>query len=141
MSQAIVDAINQHPTGWLRAMDILITGATTDEVTCEWTINDKHYQGYGIVHGGVHSGVIETLASVGAALVAMPRQQRVVGIENHTSFIRGVSQGKLHAVARPVTRGRTTQVWEGWIRDEEERLVAQGSVRLLCVPLDQKFGG
>ena len=41
--------------------------------------------------------------------------------------------GKLRALARPVTRGRTSQVWEAWIRDEQDKLVAQGRVRLLCV--------
>jgi 1,4-dihydroxy-2-naphthoyl-CoA hydrolase len=68
-------------------------------------------------------------------LVALPRNQRVVGLENHTSFIRGVGQGTLRAVARPVTRGRTSQVWECEIRDIEDKLVARGSVRLLCIAI------
>jgi 1,4-dihydroxy-2-naphthoyl-CoA hydrolase len=92
------------------------------------------------VHGGVHCGVIETLASIGAAMVAHPRGQRVVGLENHTSFVRAVRSGKLHGLAKPVTRGRTTQVWEAWIRDEAGQLVAQGSVRLLCVDASRDLG-
>ncbi len=76
------------------------------------------------------------LASVGAALVAHSRGQRVVGLENNTSFIRAVRSGVLHAVARPVTRGRTTQVWEAHVRDADERLIAQGRVRLLCLSHD-----
>jgi len=57
----------------------VILSASPDEVTCEWEVSEKHHQPYGIVHGGVHSGVIESLASIGAALVAHPRGQRVVG--------------------------------------------------------------
>jgi len=125
--------VNALPTGWVREMGITILAATPDEVTCEWEVTEKHHQGYGIVHGGVHCGVIETLASLGAAIVARPRGQRVVGLENSTSFIRAVRSGRLRAVARPVTRGRTTQVWEASIRDEEGRLVAEGRVRLLCL--------
>jgi uncharacterized protein (TIGR00369 family) len=121
-------------------MGITILSASPDEVTCEWEVTDKHHQGFGIVHGGVHCGVIETLASIGAAVVAHPRGQRVVGIENSTSFIRAVRSGKLRAVARPVTRGRMSQVWEAWIRDEDERLVAQGRVRLLCVDENREVG-
>ena len=128
------------PGGWVKAMGIVVTRATVDEVACEWTVDDKHHQAYGIVHGGVHAGVIETLASIGAALVAMPRKQRVVGLENNTSFIRAVRSGTLRATARPVTRGRTTQVWEAWIRDEEDKLVAQGRVRLLCVAEETSLG-
>ncbi|MBF8288913.1 MAG: hypothetical protein HW381_2021 [Candidatus Rokubacteria bacterium] len=135
----IVAVLNAFP-GWVKETGIVILTATPDEVTCALEVGEKHHQGYGIVHGGVHSGVIETLASIGAALVAMPRGQRVVGLENNTSFIRAVRSGRLHANARPVTRGRTSQVWEAWIRDEKELLVAQGRVRLLCVDEERALG-
>lgn len=132
MTDAVVEWLSAVP-GWDKEMGITILSASPDEVTCEWEVAQKHHQAYGIVHGGVHCGVIETLASIGAALVARPRGQRVVGLENSTSFVRAVRSGKLRARATPVTRGRTTQVWEATIRDEQERLVAQGRVRLLCV--------
>ncbi|HXU70745.1 MAG TPA: PaaI family thioesterase [Polyangia bacterium] len=140
MAEDFAAMVNAMPNGWVQAMGIVVTRATVDEVACEWTVEQKHHQAYGIVHGGVHAGVIETLASIGAALVALPRGQRVVGLENNTSFIRAVREGKLHALARPVTRGRSSQVWEAWIRDGEERLVAQGRVRLLCIAEDAPLG-
>jgi 1,4-dihydroxy-2-naphthoyl-CoA hydrolase len=139
MAEPFVDTVNALP-GWVREMGIVITSATADEVTCTWEVLEKHHQGYGIVHGGVHCGVIETLASIGAALVALPRGQRVVGLENTTSFIRAVRSGILRGVAKPVTRGRTTQVWEAWIRDDQDRLVATGKVRLLCVEQGRDLG-
>jgi 1,4-dihydroxy-2-naphthoyl-CoA hydrolase len=139
MAEDIVAVLNALP-GWANEMGIVILTATPDEVTCELEVGVKHYQGYGIVHGGVHAGVIETLASIGAGLVAKPRGQRVVGLENSTSFIRTVRSGRLHANARPVTRGRTSQVWEVWIRDEKEQLVAQGRVRLLCFDEERVLG-
>ena len=139
MSEPTVENINSRP-GWLKEMGIVILSATKDEVTCAWEVGEKHHQGYGIVHGGVHCGVVETLASVGAAVVAHSRGQRVVGLENNTSFIRAVRSGRLHGAARPVTRGRTTQVWDVWIRDDQEQLVAQGRVRLLCLDADKALG-
>jgi uncharacterized protein (TIGR00369 family) len=140
MAEDFAAMVNAMPGGWVKAMGIVVTRATADEVACEWTVEDKHHQAYGIVHGGVHAGVIETLASIGAALVAMPRGQRVVGLENNTSFVRAVRSGTLRATAKPVTRGRTTQVWEAWIRDADDKLVAQGRVRLLCVAEDTPLG-
>ncbi len=137
MMENLVEYVNRMPSGWVKEMGITILEATPGEVTCEWDVTEKHHQGLGIVHGGVHCGVVETLASIGAALVAHPRGQQVVGLENSTSFLRAVRSGRLHAVARPVTRGRTSQVWEAWIRDEQERLVAQGRVRLLCLDGDR----
>jgi 1,4-dihydroxy-2-naphthoyl-CoA hydrolase len=141
MAEPIVDVavLNALP-GWVKEMGIVITAASADEVTCSFDVAPKHHQGYGIVHGGVHCGVIETLASIGAAMVAHPRGQRVVGLENSTSFIRAVRSGTLRGVARPVTRGRTSQVWEAEIRDDQDRLVATGKVRLLCVDESRDLG-
>ncbi len=138
MADDMIQRLNR--TGWMREMGISVITATADEVTCEWVVSEKHHQPDGIVHGGVHCGVVETLASVGAAVVAAPRGQRVVGLENTTSFIRAVRSGKLTGTARPVTRGRTTQVWEAWIRDEQGNLVAQGRVRLLCLDGGRSLG-
>src|SRR5258708_2041113 len=138
--QDVSQFVNMVSMGWVREMGITILTATPDEVSCEFEVTEKHQQARGIVHGGVHCGVVETLASIGAALVAMPRGQSVVGLENNTSFIRAVRSGRLRGVAKPVTRGRTTQVWEAWIRDDEERLVAQGRVRLLCISQDRQIG-
>lgn len=138
-SEELVNFLNRMP-GWVKETGITFLAATPDEVTCELEISEKHHQAYGIVHGGVHCGMVEALASLGAAIVAMPRGQRVVGLENSTSFVRAVRSGKLRGMARPVTRGRTSQVWEAWIRDEEGRLVAQGRVRLLCLDQDRPLG-
>lgn len=140
MGDDFTELVNQMPNGWVKEMGIVVLSATADEVTAELEVTDKHHQAYGIVHGGVHAGIIETLASIGAAVVAMPRGQRVVGLENNTSFIRAVRAGKLRANARPVTRGRTTQVWEAWVRDAAGELVAQGRVRLLCLDADRALG-
>jgi len=134
--------MNKAPEGWLKAMGVTITSATQDEVRAELTVGPEHLQSYGIVHGGVHCGVIESLASIGAALFAFPRGQSVVGLENTTSFIRAVRAGaRLRAVATPITRGRRTQVWEARVLDDEEKLVATGRVRLLCIERDQELAG
>jgi 1,4-dihydroxy-2-naphthoyl-CoA hydrolase len=130
------------PEGWPHAMGISVTHATQDEVRAELTVGPIHLQPYGVVHGGVHSGLIETLASIGAYLFAQKRGQNVVGLENSTSFIRAVRAGaKLHAIATPVTRGQRTQVWEARVLDEKDQVVATGRVRLLCLDPDQALAG
>jgi uncharacterized protein (TIGR00369 family) len=136
------EQLNAIPEGWVEAMGMTITHATKDEVRAELVVGRQHLQGYGIVHGGVHCGIVETLSSMGAFLFARERGQHVVGLENNTSFIRAVRTGaKLHAVATPITRGRQTQVWQAQVLDEEDRLVATGRVRLLCISEEQQLAG
>jgi 1,4-dihydroxy-2-naphthoyl-CoA hydrolase len=142
VNQDLSARLNASPEGWLQAMGVTITYATDSEVRAELTVGPEHLQSYGIVHGGVHCGLIETLASIGASLVAYPRNQSVVGLENSTSFVRAVRAGaKLHAVSTPITRGRRTQVWEARVLDEQDRVVAIGRVRLLCLEQEQELAG
>lgn len=127
--------------GWSRAMGLEFLKMTADEVVVEWTVGDQHKQPFGIVHGGVHCGVVETVCSVGATMHAGPRGQIVVGVENHTSFIRPVREGRLRATGVPVHKGRRAQLWEATIVDAEERLVATGRVRLFCLERNEAGGG
>jgi uncharacterized protein (TIGR00369 family) len=122
-------------------MEIRFVHATADEVIAEVEIGPQHHQAYGIVHGGVLSGMIETVASVGAALAAMPRGQSVVGLENSTSFLTAVREGKLRATARPLARGRRTHVWEATVTDAEGRMVASGRVRLIALEAGAALAG
>jgi uncharacterized protein (TIGR00369 family) len=133
VAQDFSEMLNANRGGWNEAMGIRFVRATADEVVAELEVERVHQQPYGIVHGGVHAGVIETLASTGAALSAGSRGQTVVGLENTTSFIRAVRAGKLRATARPITRGRRTQVWETTIVDSDGQTIAIGRVRLLCL--------
>ncbi len=136
------DAINaMHSGTWAGAMGLVLVRATRDEVVAELEIRSSHLQPHGIVHGGVYSSVIESLASIGAALDAMTYGKTVVGLENHTSFVRAVREGVLHAKARPLTRGRRSQAWEVTIADGAGALVATGRVRLLVVEPEARVGG
>jgi 1,4-dihydroxy-2-naphthoyl-CoA hydrolase len=140
--QDFADMINAaHSGGWVGTTGLRILRATRDEVVAELEVQPKHLQAYGIVHGGVHAGVVETLASIGAAIDAMAAGRTVVGLENHTSFLRAVRSGTLRADAKPLTRGRRSQVWEGSIRDEGGRLVATGRVRLMVLDPGTEVAG
>ena len=72
MSPEWPERFNSAAEGWLQAMGVTITHATDEEVRAELTVGPEHLQSYGIVHGGVHCGLIESLASIGAALYALP---------------------------------------------------------------------
>ncbi|MFO0755215.1 MAG: PaaI family thioesterase [Byssovorax sp.] len=130
-----------NASGWAGDTGIHVLSASRDEVTAELTVTPRHCQPYGIVHGGVHAGVIETLASIGAAIAAGFDGRSVVGLENHTSFLRAVRGGKLLAKATPITRGRRSQVWEVAVRDEAGKLCSTGRVRLLVLEAGAELAG
>ncbi len=136
------ELLNGLRKGFDAAMGLRYTKATLDELAVEVDVREVHHQQYGLVHGGVYAGLIETLCSAGAALNAMARGQTgAVGLENTTSFLRAVRNGTLTARARPLVRGRRTQVWEAEVRDEHGRLCATGRVRLLNTNRGDEIGG
>jgi uncharacterized protein (TIGR00369 family) len=133
--------INANRGGWNTAMGLRFTSVTTDECIGELVVGAEHLQPYGIVHGGVHTGIIEAACSTGAAVVALSRGQSVVGLENSTSFIAAARGGTLRVTAKPVTRGRRTQVWEAVVHDEAGKTLATGRVRLLCIEQGTEIAG
>jgi 1,4-dihydroxy-2-naphthoyl-CoA hydrolase len=137
----VVTMLNAARGGFELAIGLTFTRITPDEVECEVPVGPHLHQPYGLVHGGVYASIIETLASVGAALHAMTRQQTAVGLENTTSFVRAVRTGKLIGIARHVHRGRQTQVWEVDVRGEDGKLAATGRVRMLCLEAGAAVAG
>jgi acyl-CoA thioesterase FadM len=70
----------------------------------------------------------------------MARGQTVVGLENSTSFIRAARGGVLRVTARPLTRGRRTQVWDATVTDADGAQLATGRVRLMCLDARRRSG-
>ncbi|HMB18632.1 MAG TPA: PaaI family thioesterase [Gaiellaceae bacterium] len=92
---------------------------------------EKHVtQPLGLVHGGVYASIAEALASLGTNIGVVPRGSVGLGMSNHSTFLRPISQGTIHAVARRRHRGRTTWVWDVELTDDEERLCAVSRVTI-----------
>ena len=100
---------------------------TKDGVTASFDITPDLQQPYGILHGGVLCSVVETVGSVSGASWS---GGAVVGTSNHTNFIKASRSGTLTARSTPIHRGRTQQLWEVRITDEQDRLIAMGQLRL-----------
>lgn len=134
MDPEVLRKMNERLTvGFDAGMGVHIVSASAEEVVLEYDIDARHHQPYGIVHGGMHCAVIESACSTGAGLFAVARGQSVVGVENHTSFVRAVRSGRVRVTATPLSRGRRTQIWEAMVRNEAGQIVATGRVRLLCL--------
>lgn len=122
-----------------RTFDALI-GLEVEEVGEEIArgrleVADHHRQPFGIVHGGVLAAIAESLASMATAAVVIPGGEIAVGLSNQTSFLRPVTGGTIHAVARRRHRGRTTWVWEVDLTDDEGRLCAMVRMTIAVRPL------
>jgi 1,4-dihydroxy-2-naphthoyl-CoA hydrolase len=126
--------------GFTGVVGLVIEAAGPDRVAASVPIGDHLLQPYGIVHGGVYCTLVETLASVGAAIWFGDRGQ-VVGVSNQTDFLRATRSGTIHGVATPIHRGRTSQLWLVEISDDDGRAVARGQVRIANLDDVGRVGG
>ena len=130
-----VPASQDQLGGYMRWLGLDILEASGERVVAAFDVRPDHLQPYGIVHGGVHCSVIESVASVGAGFWLGERGQ-VVGVSNQTDFLRAVRDGRLMATGMPIHRGRLQQLWAVEIRDARDRMVARGQVRLQNIASD-----
>jgi uncharacterized protein (TIGR00369 family) len=84
-------------------------------------VDARTRQPYGVLHGGVSVVLAETLGSCGA-VYACPEGWRALGLDINANHMRGVSEGWVTGTARPLHIGRTTQVWQIDLRDDDGRL-------------------
>ena len=117
------------PAGVHLQLDIREVELHPDRVVLEVPIGPKVHQPYGILHGGVSALLAESAASMGGALSVGP-EQIVVGVELNCSHLRSASSGVLRAVATPIRRGRTLQVWRIELTDDQDRAICEARCTL-----------
>ena len=116
---------------WNEALGVVTDEVTDDLVRAHLDAGPQHHQPYGVLHGGVWASIVEEVASIGAGTRSVRRDGKgVLGVSNHTDFLRSHSEGRLDIEARPLHAGRTAQLWEVRItRASDGKLVARGQVR------------
>ena len=95
-------------------------------------VDERHHQPLGFLHGGASVVLAETVATTGAWLNC-PEGKVAFGSEINASHLRPKREGTLTAVGTPVQVGKTNQVWEVEIRDEEGKPVCVSRCRLAVV--------
>lgn len=129
------DSDPAHVLDALGVLQDLTTGA--DAAAADLVVSPGLHQPYGIVHGGVYAALAERVAEAGGQAWLGERgraRATVVG----TQFLRAVREGRVHAAATPVHRGRGQQLWQVRMTDRApdgaERVVAVSEVRLVNAP-------
>jgi len=133
------DPVSLPPAGaWLQDQGLVLDEISGTRVRAHLELGPQHHTPWGVIHGGVYTTAIESVASVGASAAVFAQGQFAVGVNNSTDFLRAMRDGHVEIVAEPVIQGRVQQLWRVTItRQEDGKAVAQGHVRLQNVPLPQ----
>ena len=96
-------------------------------------VDERTKQPYGILHGGVSVVLAETLGSSGAVHACAPGT-RPLGLDINANHLRSASSGWVTGTARPVHIGRSTQVWQIEMRNDENQLTCVSRLTLAILP-------
>jgi 1,4-dihydroxy-2-naphthoyl-CoA hydrolase len=133
MSEQFIGIFEASPFD--RHYGLEIVEARDDLVRGRVQVREEVTQPVGIVHGGVYASIAEALASLGTNVGVNAAGSIGLGMSNHSSFLRPVSEGSVHGEARRRHRGRTTWVWDVDLTDDEGRLCATSRVTIAVRPL------
>lgn len=95
-------------------------------------VDHRTIQPYGIMHGGASCTLAETVASVAANYCVEP-EKACVGLEINTNHIRQIKSGWVYGTATPLHLGRSTQVWDVKILNEEGALISVTRITLAVI--------
>jgi 1,4-dihydroxy-2-naphthoyl-CoA hydrolase len=137
-------AIWKHPVdldrlnGWSRGtmmetLDIRFIASGDDWLRGTMPVDHRTQQPFGLLHGGASVVLAETLGSSAALLTLDVEKQVAVGLDINANHIRGVRGGLVTGTARAAHLGRTTQVWEIRIEDEDGKLVCLSRLTMAVV--------
>ena len=131
-TRAILETL---PTrGLADRLGIEIVELTRERVVATMPVDDRTRQPFGILHGGASVALAETVASLGAVRNVDLEKASAVGLEINANHLRAKRDGTVRATATPFHVGRSTQVWDVRIVDEEERPVCISRCTLAVVP-------
>lgn len=100
-------------------LEIRFTAFTDNTLTATMPASERAKQPLGIVHGGANVVLAETVASTAANCAVDLSKFYCVGLEINANHLRPVREGLITAITRPIHLGRTTQVWQIDLFDEQ----------------------
>jgi 1,4-dihydroxy-2-naphthoyl-CoA hydrolase len=118
----------------MQTLDIRISAIGDDWLQGTMPVDHRTHQPYGLLHGGASVVLAETLGSTAAMLTLDPEKELAVGLEINANHVRGVRSGTVTGTARMLHLGRSTQVWEIRIENEEGALVCVSRITMAVVP-------
>ncbi|CNI28306.1 hotdog fold thioesterase [Yersinia pekkanenii] len=119
---ATLEQLNQQCQGCMVGhLGIEFTRLADDELEATMPVDQRTTQPFGLLHGGASVVLAESLGSMAGYLCTTEGQQ-VVGLEINANHLKAVRSGKVRGCCRAIRVGRSHQVWQIEIFDQQGSL-------------------
>ena len=87
-------------------------------------VNNKVHQPDGVLHGGATAALAESVGSAAVFILNKDPNIQVRGIEITANHLKSISEGFVYATASPLHQGKTIQLWDIRVEDENSNLIS-----------------
>lgn len=120
-------------------LDIELVEAGDDFLRARMPVDERTRQPGGVLHGGASVALAETLASWAATFCVDPAKFYCVGLEINANHVRPAADGFVYGTARPFHLGRTTQIWDVRVTDQNDKLVCVSRVTMAVLATPSRY--
>ena len=121
----------------METLNIEFVDAGEDFVVAKMPVNKRVYQPDGVLHGGATAALAETVGSFAAHIFLDTKNYFVRGIDISANHIKSVKEGFVYAKATFIHRGRTMQVFNIEVTDDQNQLVSSCKLTTVSLPKER----
>jgi len=130
---SVVNALSENTL--MRVLGMECTEIGDDYIVVKMPVNERTHQPMGLLHGGASAALIETVGSMGSALIIDVSKEMPVGLEVNANHIGSMRSGYAVAKGKIVHAGKRTHLWQVDITNEETgKLICTGRLTIMIVP-------
>ncbi|MCB0507391.1 MAG: hotdog fold thioesterase [Bacteroidetes bacterium] len=117
----------------LETLGIEYTAIGEDFISAKMPVDKRTHQPMGLLHGGAHVVLAESLGSVAANLCLDVSKEYALGLDINSNHLKSIRSGYVYGTAKPIHIGSKTQVWEIKIKDENEHLLNISRITMIVL--------
>ncbi|MDT8346992.1 MAG: PaaI family thioesterase [Flavobacteriaceae bacterium] len=130
----IIDACNALCKNTLmQTLNITYTDCGEDYLTATIPVTAAVHQPDGVLHGGASAALAESVASAATYVFMNSEKVSIRGVELSINHIKSMKEGVLTAKAQLVHRGRTMQLWQIELRNDQHELISLAKLTTLSL--------
>ena len=122
----------------METLEIEFTEVGEDFLIAKMPVNSRVHQPDGVLHGGASVALAESVGSMASYVFLDTDNYFVRGIEINANHLKSIKKGWVFAKATFIHKGRTTQLFEIKITDEESNLISIVKLTTIALPIQEK---
>ena len=118
----------------METLEITFVDAAEDFLVARMPVNARVHQPDGVLHGGASVALAESVGSAASYMFLDAENFMIRGLEISANHVKSIKTGFVYAKASILHKGRTTQLWQIRITNEEDQLISLVKLTTIALP-------